>query len=142
MDAPLDFDIDLVKEQAPENPVYYVQYAHARISSILRKAKDVGAPEPTSGSLDLLKHDSEVRLMRKLAEYEEIVPEAAAQRSPQKIAHYAEGLASDFSAFYRDCRVVSDDADLTSARLTLCIATRNVIADALGMLGVSAPERM
>jgi arginyl-tRNA synthetase len=142
MDAPLDFDIDLVKEQAPENPVYYVQYAHARISSILRKAKDVGAPEPSSGSLDLLKHDSEVRLMRKLAEYEEIVPEAAAQRAPQKIAHYAEGLASDFSAFYRDCRVVSDDADLTSARLSLCIATRNVIADALGMLGVSAPERM
>jgi arginyl-tRNA synthetase len=142
IDAPLDFDIDLVKQQAPENPVYYVQYAHARISSILRKAKDEGASPSSGPSLHRLVHESELRLMRRLASYEEVVPEAAAQRAPQKIAHYAEELASDFSAFYRDCRVVSDDSELTGARLTLCVATRNVIADALGILGVSAPERM
>jgi arginyl-tRNA synthetase len=142
IDAPLDFDIELVKQQAPENPVYYVQYAHARISSILRKAKDEGASPSSGPSLHRLVHESELRLMRRLASYEEVVPEAAAQRAPQKIAHYAEELASDFSAFYRDCRVVSDDSELTGARLTLCVATRNVIADALGILGVSAPERM
>jgi arginyl-tRNA synthetase len=142
IDAPLDFDIDLVKEQAPENPVYYVQYAHARICSILRKAQDEGASWSPDTALDVLIHDSEIQLMRRLAAYEELIPEAAQQRAPQKIAHYAEELASEFSAFYRDCRVVSEDADLTSGRLRLCVAARNVIADALGLLGVNAPERM
>jgi arginyl-tRNA synthetase len=142
IDVPLDFDIDLVKQQAPENPVYYVQYAHARICSILRKAEDEGlAPDPTA-NLDRLVHASEMQLMRKLASYEELVPDAAAQRAPQKIAHFVEELASDFSAFYRDCRVVTDDPTLTHARLRLCVATRNVIANALAILGVGAPERM
>lgn len=142
IDAPLDFDIDLVKEQAPENPVYYVQYAHARICSILRKAESEGFPSISDTSLDALRHDSELQLMRKLASYEELIPEAARQRAPQKVSHYAEELASYFSGFYRDCKVVSEDRELTNARLTLCVASRNVIADALGMLGVSAPERM
>ena len=142
IDATLDFDIDLVKEQAPENPVYYVQYAHARICSIVRKAADEGVrPEP-GAALDSLGHESELQLMRKLASYEEVIPEAATQRAPQKIAHFAHELASDFSAFYRDCRVVSEDRDLTQARLKLCMATRNVIADALSLMRVSAPERM
>jgi arginyl-tRNA synthetase len=142
IDVPLDFDIDLVKQQAPENPVYYVQYAHARICSILRKAEEEGlAPDPMA-NLDRLVHASELQLMRKLASYEELVPEAAVQRAPQKIAHFVEELASDFSAFYRDCRVVTDDRVLTHARLRLCVATRNVIANALSILGVAAPERM
>lgn len=143
IDAPLEFDIDLVKEQAPENPVYYVQYAHARICSILRKASDEGhEPDPHSAPLNLLVHASEDELMRKLASYEEVVPEAAERRAPQRITHYVEELASTFTAFYRDCKVVTDDADLTAARLALCVATRAVIADVLGLLGVSAPERM
>jgi arginyl-tRNA synthetase len=142
IDVPLDFDIDLVKQQAPENPVYYVQYAHARICSILRKAEEEGlAPDPIA-NLDRLVHASELQLMRKLASYEELVPEAAVQRAPQKIAHFVEELASDFSAFYRDCRVVTDDRVLTHARLRLCVATRNLIANALSILGVAAPERM
>lgn len=143
IDAPLEFDIDLVKEQAPENPVYYVQYAHARISSILRKARDEGhEPDPESAPLERLDHPSEDELMRKLASYEEVVPEAAARRAPQRITHYVEELASTFSGFYRDCKVVTDDRELTAARLALCVATRAVIADALGLLGVGAPESM
>jgi arginyl-tRNA synthetase len=142
IDAPLDFDIDLVKQQAPENPVYYVQYAHARICSILRKAEGEGLRPDPKADLERLVHPSELQLMRKLASYEELVPEAAAQRAPQKVAHFVEELSSDFSAFYRDCRVVTDDRGLTHARLTLCVATRNVIASALSILGVSAPERM
>jgi arginyl-tRNA synthetase len=143
IDAPLEFDIDLAKEQAPENPVYYVQYAHARICSILRNAQEKGSStDVESARLERLGHDSEIELMRKLAAYEEALPEAATLRAPQRIARYIEELASAFSAFYRDCRVITDDAELTSARLTLCLGTKAVIADALGLLGVTAPERM
>ncbi|MDQ3646956.1 MAG: DALR anticodon-binding domain-containing protein, partial [Actinomycetota bacterium] len=143
MDAPLEFDIALAKEQAPENPVYYVQYAHARICSILRRARDSDIdPTIEAAALPRLVHPSEVELMRKLAEFEETVPDAAALRAPQRIARYVEELASDFSAFYRDCKVMTDDTDLTHARLTLCLATKAVLADGLGLLGVGAPERM
>jgi arginyl-tRNA synthetase len=143
MDAPLDFDIQLAKEQAAENPVYYVQYAHARICSILRKASQEGHEvDAPAAPLDLLGHPSEDELMRKLASYEEVVPEAASMRAPQRITRFVEELASTFSAFYRDCRVVSEDKALTAARLTLCTAMKSVVADALGLLGVSAPERM
>jgi arginyl-tRNA synthetase len=142
LDAPLEFDIELAKEQAPENPVYYVQYAHARISSILRKAEEEGLKPDASATLEVLKHPSEDELMRKLANFEEVVPEAAAARGPQKIARYIEELASTFSSFYRDCRVISEDKDLSIARLLLCTATRRTIKDGLGLLGVGAPERM
>jgi len=143
IDAHLDFDIDLAKEQAPENPVYYVQYAHARICSIVAKAAGEGIEaDPQAADLSPLGHPSEEALMRKLAAYEEEIPEAAARRAPQRVTRYAEELASDLSAFYRDCRVVSDDRELTEARLSLCLATRRVLADALGILGVSAPEHM
>jgi arginyl-tRNA synthetase len=143
VDASLDFDIELAKEEAAENPVYYVQYAHARISSILRKAAEADRrPDPPSAPLERLGHPSEDELMRKLASYEEVVPEAAELRAPQRITRYVEELASTFSAFYRDCRVVSDDVELTAARLALCSAAKAVIEDALGLLGVSSPERM
>jgi arginyl-tRNA synthetase len=143
MDAPLEFDIDLVKEQAPENPVFYVQYAHARICSILRRAQEQGVvPQVPEAPLDLLVHPSEQELMRKLASYEEAVPEAAANRGPQKISRFVEELASTFTAFYRDCKVVTEDAELTQARLALCVATARTLANGLGLLGVSAPERM
>ena len=143
MDQPLDFDIDRVTEQAPENPVYYVQYAHARICSILRRAEEGQiAIEPASAALEKLGHPSEDELMRKIASYEEEILEAAKRRAPQRITRYCEELAAAFSGFYRDCRVITDDIDLTSARLALCLATRSVIADALGLLGVTAPETM
>ena len=143
LEAPLEFDIDLAKEQAPENPVYYVQYAHARISSILRKAVEEGfEPAVADAPLELLTHESEEELMRKLASYEEAVSDAARLRAPQRIPRYVEELASTFSAFYRDCKVLADDRGLAQARLALCLATRSVLADGLGLLGVSAPERM
>ena len=144
MDAPLDFDLDLAREQAPENPVFYVQYAHARICSILRKAADEGdtGVDVASAPLERLEHGSEDDLMRALATYEDVIPEAAYKRAPQRVTNYIEELASEFSSFYRDCKVVTDDADLTAARLALCVATKNVIGDALSLLGVSAPERM
>lgn len=143
IDAPLEFDIAAVKRQAPDNPVYYVQYAHARICSILRRAEEQGHGLDIAGApLELLNHPSEDELMRKLAAYEETVPEAAELRAPQRITRYAEELAATFSAFYRDCRVVSEDRSLSSARLVLCQATRRTIARALGLLGVSAPEKM
>ncbi len=142
-ESPLDFDIELVKQQAPENPVYYVQYAHARICSILRRAGDEGLKANSDeATLGRLGHPSEVELMRRLAEYEETVPEAATARAPHRISRYVEELASVFSAFYRDCKVISQDEELTAARLALCLATKSVIADALGLLGVSAPDSM
>ncbi|MDP9225215.1 MAG: arginine--tRNA ligase [Actinomycetota bacterium] len=143
MDAPLDFDIELAKEQAPENPVFYVQYAHARICSILRRAQEQGISLVVdSASIALLVHPSEQELMRTLSTYEEVVPDAARTRAPQRLARFVEELAAAFSGFYRDCKVITDDADLTRARLTLCVATRRVLASGLGLLGVNAPERM
>ena len=143
LDAPLDFDIELAKEQAPENPVYYVQYAHARICSITRKAAEAHLKiDARSAPLDLLGHSSEEELMRKLASYEEIIPDAAHAYAPQKLTRFLEELGADFSAFYRDCRVISDDEKLSRARLALCDATRAVIADGLSLLGIAAPERM
>lgn len=143
IDAPIEFDIEAVKEQAPENPVYYVQYAHARICSILKKAKGEGHDTDVSDApLGTLVHEREDELMRKLATYEEVIPEAAEMRAPQRVTRYLEELASVFSGFYRDCKVVTDDEDLTKARLALCLATRSVIARGLGLLGVSAPESM
>ena len=143
IDAPLEFDIDAVKQQAPENPVYYVQYAHARICSILRKASAEGSEaDPASARLERLEHPSEDELMRKLASYEEAIPDAARSRAPQRVTRYVEELASTFSAFYRDCKVITEDPELTGARLALCVATRAVLADGLRLLGVSAPTTM
>lgn len=143
MESPIEFDIEAVKQQAPENPVYYVQYAHARICSILRKASEEGHDVDVSGAdLSLLVHPAEDELMRKLATFEETVPEAAEMRAPQRIARYVEELAATFSSFYRDCKVVTEDEELTKARLALCVATRSVIASGLGLLGVGAPESM
>jgi arginyl-tRNA synthetase len=142
VDVPLDFDIELAKEQAPENPVYYVQYAHARICSILRKAEEEGQAVESGADLSPLVHDSEDALMRKLASYEEVIPDAAEMRAPQRITRFVEELAADFTAFYRDCKVLTDDQDLTKARICLCVATKAVIANGLGLLEVSAPEKM
>ena len=143
MDAPLEFDIELAKQEGPENPVYYVQYAHARICSILKKAAEQGIVVDAEKSvLEPLGHPSEEQLMRKLSSYEETVPQAARARAPQRLTRYLEELASSFSAFYRDCRVISEDRALSQARLTLCFAAKRVIADGLGLIRVSAPESM
>ena len=143
-DSPLDFDIDLAKQESPENPVYYVQYAHARICSILRYAEECGADrgEPSREDLELLSSEAEMDLLRKLDELEELIEFCAAKRTPHRLTTYAEELASLFHIFYRDCRVVTGDPGLTRARLFLVRGVRQVLRVVLGLIGVSAPERM
>ncbi|MGH2784442.1 MAG: arginine--tRNA ligase [Actinomycetota bacterium] len=143
-DTPLDFDMEQALARSQDNPVFYVQYAHARIASIVRHAAEQGiALAPVEEvALTELQHESEQELLRKLAELPEIVEVAAALRAPHRIARYAEELAADFHAFYRDCRVVSDDESLTQARLHLCRAAQITLANALRLLGVTAPEKM
>jgi len=143
VDATIDFDLDLAVEQSDKNLVYYVQYAHARIASILRYAADQGWKLEAPGDVALLTHESELALIRKMLELPEVVAQAAAQAAPHHFTFYAQDLASVFHAFYRDCRVVApEEPERTQARLTLVRAVRLTLARALGLLGVSAPERM
>jgi arginyl-tRNA synthetase len=135
--------LDLAVEQSDKNPVYYVQYAHARIASILRHAADLGWDTEAPASVSLLTHESEQALIRKMLELPEIVMLAAAQLAPHHLTFYAKDLASTFHAFYRDCRVVDAEApDLTRARLMLVRAARLVLARVLHLMGMSAPDRM
>jgi len=127
-----------------ENPVYYVQYGHARIASIVRKAESSGVVIAPIEDVDLalLGHASELDLLRALAEMPDVLVRAAELRAPHRLAHAAQDLAARFHRFYTECRVVGDDAELTQARLWLCRATQQVLANLLAVLGVSAPERM
>ncbi len=138
----IDFDLELAKRQSHENPVYYVQYAHARASSILRNAAEVGAAPSDERSGELLTHPSEQALIRHLLELPDAIGTAADRRETHEVPRYAYELSSAFSAFYRDCKVLSEDADLSAARLALVDATRSVLANTLGLLGISAPESM
>ena len=138
----IDFDLELAKRQSHENPVYYVQYAHARASSILRHATGVDAAPDGSRTADLLVHPSEQALIRHLLDLPDVVATAADRRETHEVPRFAYELASAFSAFYRDCKVLSEDAELSAARLALVDATRSVLANALGLLGISAPESM
>ncbi len=143
-DSPLTLDVAEMTRQASDNPVFYVQYAHARLASILRNAADLGlAPESHP---DLLTHEKEGDLLRALAEFPRVVASAAQLREPHRVARYLEETASSFHKFYDSCRVLpmgdEEPSDLHRARLMLVDATRTVVANGLAMLGVSAPERM
>ncbi len=141
-DSQMDFDLDLAKEQSDENPVYYIQYAHARISSILRFS---GEMDHSAGDVHLLTHPSELALVRKMIRLPEVVRAAAQQLAPHLLAYYAYDLAAAFHSFYRDCRVVSslpEDAAITLARLKLVAACKIVLSRALGLMGMTAPEVM
>jgi arginyl-tRNA synthetase len=143
VDATMDFDLELAVEQSDKNPVFYVQYAHARISSILRRAVDLGWDIERLGDVSLLLHESELRLIRKLLELPEVVALAAEQLAPHHLTFYAQGLASVFHAFYRDCRVIApEEPERTQARLMLVRAARLTLARTLGLLGVTAPDQM
>jgi arginyl-tRNA synthetase len=143
-DRPMNFDIEEVARQTLENPVYYVQYGHARIASILRKAKADGIElEPIDeADLTLLASEPEQDQLRALADVPGLIAKAAEQRAPHRLTHAAQDLAATFHRFYTACRVVSDDAALTQARLWLSSATKQVLANLLGLVGVSAPESM
>jgi arginyl-tRNA synthetase len=143
-DSAVSFDIEVVKQQTMENPVYYVQYGHARIASIVRKAESRGVALKPIADVDLsvLTHESELDLLRALAEIPGKLAIAAEQRAPYRLTHASQDLAAKFHRFYAECRVVSDDEALTQARLCLATGAKQVIANLLGLLGVSAPEVM
>jgi arginyl-tRNA synthetase len=138
----IDFDLELAKKQSNENPVYYVQYAHARACSILRNAAEAGVAADSNATGGLLVHPSEQGLVRNLLDFPDAVAQAAERRETHEVPRYVYELASAFSAFYRDCKVLTEDAALSAARLALVDATRGVLANGLDLLGISAPESM
>ncbi len=146
-DAQMEFDLELAKRQAPENPVYYLQYAHARICSIINFAKEGGAGLPAQGEagevdLDRLDLKEELDIIRHIASFPEIVRDAATSLEPHRITFYLQDLGRKFHPYYNKHRIVTDDAALTLARLYLCSAIRVVLRNGLALLGVSAPEKM
>jgi arginyl-tRNA synthetase len=145
VDTPIDIDLALWSSASNENPVYYVQYAHARLSALARSAAELGLIADT-GHLELLSHDKEGALLRTIGEFPRVLETAASLREPHRICRYLEDLAGDYHRFYDSCRVLpmgdEEPNDLHIARLALCQATRQVIANGLAILGVSAPERM
>lgn len=155
-DQAIDFDIEVAKKQDSSNPVYYVQYAHARICSILRKAGEARGMNVESAGIeeivaelglddiDLspLAHESELALMRKMADFSDLVAGAARDRAPFRLTHYAQELAGLFHSFYGNCHVLGEEESVEKARLALVDSTRIVLALSLDLLGVSAPERM
>jgi arginyl-tRNA synthetase len=145
VDTPIDIDLALWSSASNENPVYYVQYAHARLSALARNAAELGLIPDTS-HLELLTHDKEGALVRNLGEFPRVLKTAASLREPHRVCRYLEDLAGDYHRFYDSCRVLpqgdEQPTDLHTARLALCQATRQVIANGLAILGVRAPERM
>ena len=142
LDTPMDFDIDLAKKQTDENPVYYVQYAHARLCNVFLHAQAKGVALADGYNLGLLQAPEEIALLRKLSEFPEIVAKAAQFLEPHRITLFLQELAAAFHHFYHDHRVVSEDAALTQARLRLVEGVRLVLANALRLLNISAPEKM
>ncbi len=144
-DTAIDLDLDLARKQSQDNPVYYVQYAHARICSILRKAEaeSKDRSNDTTDDENAALHPSEKELIKKVLDFPEVVGVAAENREPHNLTAYATELAADFHVFYRDCRVVgAESAEAEIFRLNLCSATRRVIAKSLDLLGVDAPDEM
>jgi arginyl-tRNA synthetase len=139
--SPLDFDLTLARKQSDENPVYYVQYAHARIASVVRFAEERGAATG-NGDLTRLVEPEERALMLHLLRFPMTTAGAAQAREPHRVAAYAQELATAFHQFYHVCRIVGDDAALSAARLDLARATKTVLRNALHLLGVGAPGSM
>lgn len=141
-DVPIDFDLELAKRQSAENPVYYVQYAHARIAGILAHARE-RLPDAEGGDTGLLTHPAELALIRRMLMLPELVESMARTLQPHHLPHYAQDLATAFHDFYEKCRVVDDgEPELSRARLKLVAAAKTVLATTLGLMGMSAPERM
>lgn len=142
IDSQLDFDLTLATEKSNENPVYYIQYAHARICSIFRQLKEAGIEEAADADYTLLTDPTETELIKKLGEYPELIASAAKERAVHRVAHYVHELAGLFHSFYNQCRILGVDPELQQARIKLVKATQHVLRHALNILGVSAPERM
>jgi arginyl-tRNA synthetase len=144
-DQHLDFDMELAKSRSNENPVYYIQYAHARVSSVLRQLKERGlAHDPANGiaSLGSLKQPQELQLIKRISAFPGLIEQCAAQRAPHSLVHYLRDLANDFHTYYSAHQFIVEDAGVRDARLDLALATQIVIRNGLGLLGVSAPDTM
>ena len=142
IDSQLDFDLDLAKKKSNDNPVFYVQYAHARICSILRQVAEAGIKVEGKGNYKLLTEPVEVDLIKKLGEYPEMLGSAAKERAVQHVAHYVYDLAGLFHSAYNQCRILGVNPELQQARLAMVMAVGHVVRHALSVLGVSAPEKM
>jgi arginyl-tRNA synthetase len=140
-DSQMDFDLELAKKQSADNPVYYVQYAHARIASILRLAQEKGI-NCADGDVSLLTTEPELTLIRKMLLLPEVIEVVAQTLEPHHLAYYAQDLATVFHSFYMQCRVVTDDEKMTKARLKLVEAAKTVLAKTLNLMGMEAPDRM
>ena len=140
-DSHLEFDLELAKQQSTDNPVFYVQYAHARIASVLRQAAELGVTPADRPDLTPL-GEPEVELLKVLANWPDVVETAARDLEPHRIAFYVLELAGAFHRYYNRHRILTDDRALTQARLALVRCTQGVVRDALGLAGVAAPERM
>ena len=142
IDSQLDFDLDLAVKKSNDNPVFYVQYAHARICSIMRQVAEAGITVQGKGNYRLLTEPVEVDLIKKLGEYPEMLAEAAKERAVQQVAHYVYDLAGLFHSAYNQCRILGVNEELQQARLAMVMAVGHVVRHALSILGVSAPEKM
>ncbi len=142
IDSQLDFDLDLAKKKSNDNPVFYVQYAHARICSIMRQVEEAGIMVQGKGDYKLLTEPVEVDLIKKLGEYPEMLATAAKERAVQQVAHYVYDLAGLFHSAYNQCRILGVNEELQQARLAMVMAVGHVVRHALSILGVSAPEKM
>jgi arginyl-tRNA synthetase len=138
----LNFDLTLAKQQSDENPVYYLQYAHARIVSILRHAQERGVRLGEDANLELLQLPPELSLIKLLLQFPETIESCATTYQPHRLAEYLHDVATAFHKFYHECRVVSEDSELTAARLALCRATQIVLRNGFRVFGISAPEKM
>jgi arginyl-tRNA synthetase len=142
MSSHLNFDLTLAKKQSDENPVFYIQYAHARICSIIKLAEERNIDLNIKPDLHLLTKPEEINLIKHLLNFPQVVKAAAENYEPHRVTNYLFDLATLFHKFYTECRVISEDQNLTYARLALIDATRHVLANGLGLLGISAPDHM
>ena len=141
----LDFDLELAKARSNDNPVYYIQYAHARVASVKRQLEERGIAHDAArgaASLARLTEPQETQLLRRLSAYPEIVQQGAVQRAPHTLVHFLRDLANDFHTFYSAHQFIVDDAALRDARLSLAFAAQIVVRNGLGLLGVCAPDSM
>jgi len=140
-DSQMDFDLELAKEQSSENPVYYIQYAHTRTCGVLRYAKGKGITFD-DGDTSLLTSESEFDLIKKMVLLPEVIEAAAKTLEPHHLVYYAIDLATVFHSFYKQCRIISEDSELTKARLKLVTAAKIVLGKTLALMGLNAPETM
>ena len=142
MNSHLNFDLDLAADQSEKNPVYYLQYAHARICNIIKNGAEKHLSVTGEFDCALLLDDAEISLIKVLIEFPEVMATALENLEPQGIANYLHHMSAEFHKFYASCRVITDDHNLSTARLNLITAVKIVLGNGLGVLGVSAPERM